>query len=279
MAYLYSRETLGLHLSTLVAMRLIWTNHRPQTDAERRGLAWWVAVLSCKPFLIVLRRPDWRGVSGIPRSGGAVLAANHVSHIDPLLVAELVLASGRVPRFLAKDSLFHGPIVGRWFRAAGHVKVDRAAGRAGYDDAVNAARCGQLLLVYPEGSISKREDGMPMTMKSGAVRIALEASVPLLPVAQWGAQEILPAYSGRLRWGWRRQVSVFVGAPVPLEDLRDLEPARAVEVGRQRLEDVLITMVCELRGATAPARSIRAQAPKAGSSGREDPEPRTIAGP
>lgn len=266
-------------MSTLDAMRLIWTPTRPHTDAERRGLAWWLAVLVCKPFLIVLRRPDWRGVSGIPRSGGAVLAANHVSHIDPLLVAELVLSTGRVPRFLAKNNLFHGPIVGRWFRAAGHVEVDRAAGRAGYDAAVNAARRGQLLLVYPEGSISKREDGLPMAMKSGAVRIALEAAVPLLPVAQWGAQEILPAYSGRVRWGWRRKVSVLVGAPVPLEDLRDLEPEGAIEVGLQRLEDVLITMVCELRGADGPARTIRGHAPKAGSSGREDPEPRTIAGP
>src|SRR3546814_7090329 len=82
-------------------------------------------------------------------------------------------------------------------------------------------------------------DGLPMTMKSGAVRIALEASVPLVPVAQWGAQEILPAYSRQLRWGWRRRVIVLVGPPVPLDDLRDLESARAIEVGRRRLEDTL----------------------------------------
>lgn len=107
--------------------------------------------------------------------------------------------------------------------------------------------------MYPEGSITKRDDGLPMTMKSGAVRIALEASVPLVPVAQWGAQKILPAYSGRLRWGLRRRVSVLVGPPIPLDDLRDLEPARAIEVGRGRLEDTLASMVCELRGAdTAP---------------------------
>ena len=196
----------------------------------------------CKPVLVVLRRPDWRGVAGIPRVGGAVLAANHVSHLDPLLVAEMVLAEGRVPRFLAKDSLFNKPVVGRWFRAAGHVS----------DDAVRAARHGRLLLVYPEGSITKRKDGLPMTMKSGAVRIALEASVPLVPVAQWGAQEILPAYSWQLRWAWRRRVVIVVGPPVPLDDLRDLESARAIEVGRRRLEDTLSAMVCELSGPDTP---------------------------
>ncbi|MEN8673618.1 lysophospholipid acyltransferase family protein, partial [Nocardioides sp.] len=161
-------------------------------------------------------------------------------------------AEGRVPRFLAKDSLFNKPVVGRWFRAAGHVSVDRAAGRAGYDDAVRAARHGRLLLVYSEGSITKRKDGLPMTMKSGAVRIALEASVPLVPVAQWGAQEILPAYSWQLRWAWRRRVVIVVGPPVPLDDLRDLESARAIEVGRRRLEDTLSAMVCELSGPDTP---------------------------
>ena len=239
-------------MSTMAEMRTTSTLQRRPIHNDRRGLAWWLAVAVCKPVLVVLRRPDWRGVAGIPRVGGAVLAANHVSHLDPLLVAEMVLAEGRVPRFLAKDSLFSEPVVGRWFRAAGHVEVDRVAGRAGYDNAVSAARDGRLLLVYPEGSITKRDDGLPMTMKSGAVRIALEASVPLVPVAQWGAQEILPAYSWQLRWAWRRRVVIVVGPPVPLDDLRDLESARAIEVGRRRLEDTLSAMVCELSGPDTP---------------------------
>jgi 1-acyl-sn-glycerol-3-phosphate acyltransferase len=223
----------------MAEMRTTSTLQRRPIHNDRRGLAWWLAVAVCKPVLVVLRRPDWRGVAGIPRVGGAVLAANHVSHLDPLLVAEMVLAEGRVPRFLAKDSLFNKPVVGRWFRAAGHVSV-------------RAARHGRLLLVYPEGSITKRKDGLPMTMKSGAVRIALEASVPLVPVAQWGAQEILPAYSWQLRWAWRRRVVIVVGPPVPLDDLRDLESARAIEVGRRRLEDTLSAMVCELSGPDTP---------------------------
>jgi len=231
-------------------MRDVVRTDRPH-GAERRGFAWWLSILVCKPFLLVLRRPDWRGVDHVPRDGGAVLAANHVSHIDPLLVAEMILALGRVPRFLAKDSLFAVPVVGRWFRAAGHVEVDRSAGRAGYESAVHAVSGGRLVLVYPEGSITKRKDGLPMAMKSGAVRIALASSAPLIPVAQWGAQEILPPYSGRLRLGWRRPVSLVVGPPVPLDDLHELGEAWAVKEGSQRLEAAITAMVDQLAGVPA----------------------------
>jgi 1-acyl-sn-glycerol-3-phosphate acyltransferase len=223
----------------------------PRLGAEPRGFAWWLSILVCKPILLVLRRPDWRGVEYVPRAGGAVLAANHVSHIDPLLVAEMILAQRRVPRFLAKDSLFAVPLVGWWFRSAGHVEVDRTAGQAGYRSAVEAVARGQLILVYPEGSITKREDGLPMAMKSGAVRIALAASVPLLPVAQWGAQEILPPYSGRLRLGWRRPVSLVVGPPVPLDDLHELGETWAVKEGCRRLEAAITAMVDQLAGVPA----------------------------
>lgn len=207
----------------------------------------------CKPALATLRQADWRRVERIPRTGGAVVAANHVSHIDPLLIAEMLLAIGRVPRFLAKDSLFRVPVVGWWFRAAGHVEVDRAAGQGAYGDAVEAARAGRLLLVYPEASITRRSDGMPTPMKSGAVRIALEASVPLVPVAQWGAQAILPAYGRRLRVGRRTRVVIAVGEPIRLDDLRNRDPASAVEVGLARLEEVLASMVRELSGEQAPS--------------------------
>lgn len=218
---------------------------------ERRGVAWWLAVLVCKPALLAVRKADWRRVDLIPGSGGAVVAANHVSHIDPLLMAEMLLAHGRVPRFLAKNALFRVPIVGWWFRAAGHVEVDRDAGRGAYDDAVRAARAGRLLLVYPEASITRRPDGMPMSMKSGAVRIALEASVPLVPVAQWGAQSILPAYSRRLHVGRRRRVVIAVGDPIRLDDLTDLDMPSAVRIGLGRLEEALASMVRELSAESA----------------------------
>ncbi|MBR7513351.1 1-acyl-sn-glycerol-3-phosphate acyltransferase, partial [Mycobacterium tuberculosis] len=84
-----------------------------------------------KPLLLLVRRADWRGTERLPGSGGAVLAANHVSQADPLFLAEMVLAQGRTPRFMAKSSLFQSRAVGWWFRSAGHVQVDRSDGRAG----------------------------------------------------------------------------------------------------------------------------------------------------
>lgn len=80
-----------------------------------------------------------------------------------------------------------------WFRAAGHVEVDRDHGGDGFGAALRALQGGALLVVYPEGSITVDQRGRPMTLKTGAVRLALESGAPLIPVAQWGAQEILPA--------------------------------------------------------------------------------------
>jgi 1-acyl-sn-glycerol-3-phosphate acyltransferase len=188
---------------------------------DARGPAWWLALLVCKPLLLLGRRADWRGTERLPGSGGAVLAANHVSQADPLFLGEMILAQGRTPRFMAKASLFQSRAVGWWFRSAGHVEVDRSDGRSGIRAAVEAVERGALVVVYPEGSITKRPDGRLMSLRSGAVRIALETSAPLIPVAQWGVQAIVPAYEGRVVLGRRRRrVTLLVGDPVQLEDLR-----------------------------------------------------------
>jgi 1-acyl-sn-glycerol-3-phosphate acyltransferase len=214
---------------------------------DARGPAWWLALLVCKPLLLLLgRRADWRGTERLPGSGGAVLAANHVSQADPLFLGEMILAQGRTPRFMAKASLFHSRAVGWWFRSAGHVEVDRCNGRAGIYPAIEAVHRGALVVVYPEGSITKRPDGRLMSLKPGAVRIALETSAPLIPVAQWGVQTIVPAYEGRVVLGRRRRVTLLVGDPVQLEDLRELPRATAVAVGVQRLQDTLAVMVDQL---------------------------------
>lgn len=214
--------------------------------------AWWVAFLACKPVLVVIRRPDWRGLDEIPRAGGAVLAVNHISELDPLLIAEAVLSTGRTPAFLAKSSLFEGGLVGRWFRAAGHVRVDRQRGGGGFADALDAVRAGALVVVYPEGSISTAPGSGLLPLKTGAVRLAVEAGVPLLPVAQLGAQEILPAYSRRLRIRPLRRptVSIQVGRPMDLEGARTCRAGSPpVHACTLRLAEVLSEMIDDLRPA------------------------------
>ena len=217
-----------------------------RAPADARGPAWWLALVVCKPLLLLVRRADWRGTERLPGSWGAVLAANHVSQADPLFLAEMVLAQGRTPRFMAKSSLFQSRAVGWWFRSAGHVQVDRSDGRAGIRAAIEAVDRGALVVVYPEGSITNRPDARLMSLRSGAVRIALETSVPLIPVAQWGVQAIAPAYEGRVVLGRRRRVTLLVGDPVPLEDLRELPTATGAAAGVQRLQDTLAAMVDQL---------------------------------
>lgn len=195
----------------------------------------------------MVRRRDWRGLDNIPQEGGAVLAVNHVSELDPLLVAEAVLATGRTPAFLAKSSLFGSGVVGRWFRAAGHVEVDRDHGRGGFDAALEALRGGALVVVYPEGSITEHRDGRLMGLKTGAVRLALQSGAPLIPVVQQGAQKILPAYSRRPRLLGRPLVTIDVGRPVELGDLRNRGfGPEAVRVGTLRLTHTLTTMLHDL---------------------------------
>lgn len=228
-----------------------------QNDAadERRGLSWWMAIFVVKPIFVIVRKRDWRGAELLPQTGGAILAANHISQIDPLLLGEMVLAQRRIPAFLAKSTLFERGFVGWWFRQAGHIAVDRAEGREGYEAAIAALRKGRVVLVYPEGSITKAEDGWPMDMKTGAVRLALETGAPLFPVAQWGAQKLLPAYSMRPRLLSRPRVTIQLGAPIELDDLRENgSGVDAVHAGTSRLHASLVTMLEELRGLPAPDR-------------------------
>lgn len=238
------------------------------------GVAWWVAFLICKPVLVLVRRRDWRGLEQIPSSGGVVLAANHVSQVDPLLIAEMVLAHGRTPAFLAKSSLFGEGVVGWWFRAAGHVEVDRSHGADGFGAALTALRDGALLVVYPEGSVTKDPDGRMMDLKTGAVRLALESGAPLIPVAQRGAQEILPAYSRRPRLFKRTTVTIDVGRPLDLTDLRQRGPEpEAVSAGTRRLADTLARMVEELADGCGADLSPPVDSTQ-GSRGRDEHEQR-----
>jgi 1-acyl-sn-glycerol-3-phosphate acyltransferase len=237
------------------SLRAATAQSPPEYDQERRGVPWWAAITAIKPILMVVRRRDWRGASNLPGSGGAILAANHVSHVDPLMLSEMVLAQRRVPAFLAKSALFDRGLVGWWFRSAGHIAVDRNDGRQGYDAALAAVRGGRVVLVYPEGSITKADDGWPMAMKNGAVRLALESGAPLFPVAQWGAQELLPAYSKRPHPLRRPRVVIEIGPPVHLDDLRGAgSEHEAAREGTRRLSEAIVGMLARLRDERPPVR-------------------------
>lgn len=221
---------------------------------HERGWAWTLAVGILKPILLATTKPDWTGGEKIPAKGGAIIALNHVSHVDPVTAAHLVWDYGRESRYLAKSSLFKNPQFGRFMRAAGQIPVDRAAGADAFKHAVEAVNSGEIVVVYIEGSITKDPDGWPMAGKSGAARIALATGAPVIPVGQWGAQKLLPAYSKKPDLKGRKTITMRVGDPVPLDDLRELEPTtEVVKQATDRIMSAIVGLVEEIRGEKAPA--------------------------
>lgn len=160
---------------------------------ERRGWAWTVVVSIVKPTLVLTTKRDWIDGEKVPATGGCIVVVNHVSHLDPMTLGHFLYEHGRLVRYLAKDALFRTPVLKHIVRDAGQIPVARQTDRAvsAYDAAVEAVRRGECVGVYPEGTITRDPDGWPMRGKTGAARIALATGAPVVPIGQWGAQEVL----------------------------------------------------------------------------------------
>ncbi|MFJ8581314.1 lysophospholipid acyltransferase family protein [Micromonospora sp. NPDC093277] len=152
------------------------------------------------------------GSHHVPRTGGAVLTSNHVSYLDFIFCGFGALESRRLVRFMAKDSVFRHPVSGPLMRGMKHIPVNRAAGAGSYQTAVTALRNGEVVGVFPEATISR--SFTVKDLKSGAARMAQQASVPLLPVAVWGTQRLWT--KGRPRTLTRRHIpiTILVGEPM-----------------------------------------------------------------
>ncbi len=227
----------------------------PRKLRQRPGLAFGFCVLVAEPVLRLLTKRRWSGGEHIPAEGGVVLAANHISHLDPFTCAHFVYGWGRIVRFLTKSELFEVPLVGRLVRSAGQIPVYRLTADASlsFTAAVQAVQEGECVVVYPEGTITRQPDMWPMTGRTGAARIALSANVPVVPVAQWGVHAILAPYAKRPHLLPRKTVWVSAGPPVDLADLRDrpLTPEVLREATRRIMDDV--TGLLEgIRGEKAP---------------------------
>jgi 1-acyl-sn-glycerol-3-phosphate acyltransferase len=240
---------------------------------QKRGWAWWVVVPIVKPVLLATTTHEWIGAEKIPATGGCILALNHVSHIDPLTAAHITWDYGRLSRYLAKSSLFKNRQFARFLRAAGQIPVDRGAGAGAFQEAVKAVNDGELIVVYVEGSITKDPDGWPMVGKSGAARIALETGAPVIPVGQWGAQNLLPAYSKKPNLKGRTKITMKVGDPVPLDDLRAKDhDVATVKEATDRIMAAIVGLVEDIRGEKAPAERFDPRAH--GISGTGNPNKR-----
>jgi 1-acyl-sn-glycerol-3-phosphate acyltransferase len=218
--------------------------------------AYRLAVAIVRPVMLLLTKRDWRGWEHFPASGGFVVAPNHVSHVDPLAFAHFLFDSGHPPFFLGKEAVFRVPVVGAIIRGAQQIPVFRNTGRAAdaFRAAVEAVEAGKCVGVYPEGTLTRDPALWPMVGKTGAARIALTTRCPVIPVAQWGPQEILAPYSKRPHVLPRKTMHVLAGPPVDLTDLYD-RPLDAVVLreATARIMAAITGLLEELRGEPAPA--------------------------
>jgi 1-acyl-sn-glycerol-3-phosphate acyltransferase len=231
---------------------------------RKRGLVLGTAATLLRPLMMAFTRRDWRHAERIPRDGGFVVVGNHVSYADPLVIAHLLYDSGRLPRFLGKAEVFDVPVLGRLLVAAGQIPVYRQSTDAAsaLRAAIEAVNKGECVVVYPEGTITRDPNLWPMTGKTGAVRIALSTRCPVIPIAQWGSQSLLGPYSKKPDLLPVKTMTLSVGEPVALDDLRDqpLSPAMLRD-GTERLMDAITELLAEIRGETAPPQRFDARSP------------------
>jgi 1-acyl-sn-glycerol-3-phosphate acyltransferase len=221
---------------------------------ERRGALRRLAATVVRPVSAALTRRDWAGAEHIPADGGVVIACNHLSVVDPVAVAHFVYAAGRFPCFLAKDELFHIPVLGSALLGVGQIPVYRGSAKAGeaFRAAIAAVRDGACVVVYPEATVTRDPALWPMTGKTGIARIALATRAPVVPMASWGAQEIWP-YGGRARPLPRKTIRVIAGPPVDLTAYLDRAPdAETVHEVTDRVMRAVTALVASLRGERAP---------------------------
>jgi 1-acyl-sn-glycerol-3-phosphate acyltransferase len=209
------------------------------------------------PFMSAISRLDVRHPEKLPKTGAFVLSPNHYSNIDPIVMAWAVWRLGRAPRFLAKASLFKIPVVKFALEKSGQIPVERAGTTRGSAPITAAERLvdeQQGVIIYPEGTLTRDPEMWPMRGKTGAVRVALEHGIPVIPAAHWGTQAVLPRYSKKLSLFPRKTIRIDFGDPVDLDDLRGRPlDQKVLTEATDRVMAAITALLEGLRGETAPA--------------------------
>lgn len=174
------------------------------------------------------------GTEHIPRTGGAVLASNHLSYLDFIFVGYATQPAGRLVRFMAKEAVFHHPLSGPLMRGMRHIPVDRSAGAGSYTVAVDALRRGEVVGVFPEATISR--SFVPKSCKTGAARMAMAAGVPLIPMVTFGGQRI---WTKGYPWGLTRGRTVIISVGSPLSYAAEEAPAAVTARLRAALDGLV----------------------------------------
>lgn len=217
--------------------------------------AYRVVAFFLRPLLSAITRRDWQGAENLP-DRGFIAAANHVTEIDPVTLAHFLYDQGRAPKITAKASLWKVPVLGGVLDRTGMIPVHRGTAGAAQSLVDSTAQLdrGECVVFFPEGTLTRDPDGWPMVGKTGVARLALTSRAPVVPIGQWGAEQILAPYSKVFKPIPRKRVSVHAGTPVDLSDLygRPLDTATLREA-TERIMAAITAQVEQIRGEKAPA--------------------------
>lgn len=182
---------------------------------------------------------DFQGQDNVPRKGGAILAINHTSYLDFALAGTAALPANRYVRFMAKKELFDNKVAGPLLRGMHHINVDRSSGSASFVAALRALKSGEIIGIFPEGTISTSFE--IKGLKSGAVRLAIGAGVPVIPTIVWGGQRV---YTKGVKPSFKRgKIPVAVSFGQPIIYSRDTD----VEVAEANLREVMIQLLRDVQ--------------------------------
>jgi 1-acyl-sn-glycerol-3-phosphate acyltransferase len=224
--------------------------HQYYSPAVRRA-----TMLTFPPLIRSIMKRDWHGHEHIPRSGGVIVAANHLSYADWAAMALFIYEAGRYPAFLIKSSAFDVKVIGPFLRAAGQFPVNRGATDAALvlNDAERGLARGECLIFYPEGTATRDPHLWPMVAKTGVARLALGTGVPVIPVAQWGTQDVLPYGTKNLHVLPRHTVKLLAGPPVDLSGYEGEPLSRDVlRAATATIMADITALLARLRGQTPP---------------------------
>jgi len=230
----------------------------PRYEALERSNRW---IRLCQmvlyPATRMLGRRTYVGMERLHRRGPMLIVGNHISHLDPMFDVVLIHKAGRIPHVLAKAGLWKIPVVGHALRGTDQIPVERGggAGQSAVELARTTLESGGVVLIYPEGTVTREPDFWPMRPRPGVATLALSGDYPVVPIVHWGTHQIYNSYAeGRkLRLLPRQDVQVVVGPDIDLSAFRGQgSDPRAIRDVSLLVMQTISGMLGEIRGQRPP---------------------------
>jgi 1-acyl-sn-glycerol-3-phosphate acyltransferase len=226
------------------------------SERSKPSLFWLFGALLL-PIISVMVKFRFHNKAKMPTTGPIIITPNHFTNIDPIIIGVASWHMGRMPRFMAKASILRIPVIGWVLRKSGQIPVERGGSTrssTALKEAKELVSKGRAVIVYPEGSLTRDPDMWPMRGKSGAVRLALELGIPIIPVAHWGTQQVMARYSKKINFFPRHTIDIAVGDPVDLSEFENNAlDNKTLNAATEKVMAAITGLVEDLRNEKAPA--------------------------